>query len=216
MSKNLRSSFIIFQTILLFVSCSKKYYGPNANQIADSHQIIAIIPPSVNLYPRNYKNAVRESINYQQRLYSWMISRRTQNHISIGILKIAETNDLLEEAGYFDGNDLTPIKICEILKVDGILTSEYSSSNSLSDAESLTIGTVLGMANGTPRASGPPPGKVNSTLEIYDGKTGEMIWSYKQKKSVYITGPSRSSSSSNTTVDKMMNAASKNMPYFRQ
>jgi len=196
-------------SFLLLIGCAKKYQSSDATQLANAHRIIAIVPPSPNLYSESPENDKRESINFQQRLYSWLLSWKAKNQLTVDILRIRETNDLLEEAGYFAGNDLSPSQLCDILKVDGILTSQYSSRNKFSSGESIAIGMVLGAMTGTLPA-GPATGKVGSILELYDGNTGEMIWSYEQKKSTYVQ-----TRTSSEAMEKIMKSASKNMPYFK-
>ncbi|MPR36173.1 hypothetical protein [Salmonirosea aquatica] len=204
-----------FFLVVLICGCAKKYSNPVTQQVADSHRIIAIVPPSVNLNTETQENAMRESINFQQRLYSWLLSWKAKNQLSVDILKTRETNDLLEEAGYFDGNDLSPSKICEILVVDAILTSHYSSRHKFSSGESRAIGTILGAVNGTLPTAGPATGKVSSILELYDGNTGEMIWAYEQKKSTYVGATPYHTRTSSEAMEKIMKSASKNMPYFK-
>ena len=206
---------MFFLTVILLNGCAKKYQSSAATQLAVTHRIIAIVPPSVNLNTETEENAMRESINFQQRLYSWLLSWKAKNQLSVDILRIRETNDLLEEAGYFAGNDLSTTQICEILDVDAILTSYYSSRNKFSSGESRAIGTIIGAVNGTIPTAGPATGKVSSILELYDGKTGEMIWAYEQKKSTYVGATPYHTRTSSEAMEKIMKSASKNMPYFK-
>lgn len=215
MIKNLLRMVIFSLIVSLAIGCAKKYQSSTAVQLADTHRIIAIIPPSVNLYPEAGEDAMRESINFQQRLYSWLLSWKVKNQLSVDILRVQETNDLLEDAGYFAGNDLTPSQICDILDVDGILTSQYSSRNKISSGESMAIGIIVGVATARLPTTGPATGRVSSILELYDGNTGEMIWSYEEKKSTFTGGTPYHTRTSSEAMDGIMKSASKSMPYFK-
>jgi hypothetical protein len=61
-------------------------------------------------------------------MYSWMLKRKMQGTISVEIQDVETTNAKLSNGGFDNGKLLTPIEMCNILGVDGIVTSNYSLS----------------------------------------------------------------------------------------
>ena len=67
---------VMLISILIFESCAKIYYSPNAYSIAQSHKLIAVIPPTVsiaankNVDAKSMKEQQRtESTNFQQEIF---------------------------------------------------------------------------------------------------------------------------------------------------
>ncbi len=220
MVKSALCTVIFLLTVLSLIGCAQKYLSSSARQLVGVHRVIAVVPPTSNPYPEAGENTMGQSINLQQRLYSWLMSRKVKNQLSVDVLRVRETNDLLEEAGYFAGKELSPRQICDLLGVDAILTSQYSARQKISGAESSVLGlagTVVGAAGGAIiLPSNPPTGSVSSVLELYDGRTGEMFWSYGEKVSVYTGGTPYDTRTSSESIDQIMSAASRNMPYFKR
>ena len=57
-----------------------------------------------------------------------MLKRKMHGTIFVDIQAVETTNAKLSNAGFYNGKVLTPIDMCNILGVDGILTSNYSFS----------------------------------------------------------------------------------------
>lgn len=124
-----------------------------------------------------------------------------QNRILVGIQDIETTNVKLARAGYFDENPRTPREICDILEVDGVITSNYSLTKPMSEGGAAVLGVLTGVWGTT--------NQTTITLEIHDAETRKMIWNYNHK----ISGSVGSSPAH--LVDNLMRGASKKMPYIR-
>ncbi|HCS21251.1 MAG TPA: hypothetical protein DIW47_11940 [Bacteroidetes bacterium] len=193
-------------SILLIASCAKVYYSPDAVTLADSHKVIAILPPSVSIAaakktdPEAIKEQQKtESLNFQNEMYSWMLKRKMQGRMTQEIQDIESTNAKLKRAGYPD-TLFTPVEMCEILGVDGVLASNYSLSKPMSDGAAVAM-IILGGVGST--------NEVSVTLNINDCLNKKLIWNYSHKYSGGI------GSSPANLVDGLMRNASKKMPYMK-
>ena len=139
-----------------------------------------------------------ESINFQKEMYSWMLKRKMQGKISQEIQEIETTNAKLKKAGYPE-NPLTTSELCEVLGVDGIMTSNYGLSKPMSDGAAIAISLLAGASGST--------NEVRVSLSISDCNNKKLIWNYDHKFSGGLgSSPSR-------LVDDLMRQASKKMPY---
>lgn len=208
MSKNFKSlSFFLGIIITLFLSsCAKKiFHSPDARSLANNQKIIAIIPPTVSITAgkkmdvKTIKEQQKtESINFQKEIYSWMLKRKMQGKISQEIQQIENTNAKLKKAGYPE-TPLTTTELCEILGVDGIITSNFGMSKPMSEGAAVAVGLLVGAWGAT--------NEVSISLSISDCKSSKLIWNYDHKLSGSVgTSPAR-------IVDGLMKKASKKMPY---
>ncbi len=203
--KNL-SLIIVFG--ILFSSCAKIFYSPDAKSLASKHNLIAILPPTVSIAANKKIEAEAikeqqktESINFQKEMYSWMLKRKMQGKITTELQDIETTNAKLKNAGYPD-KVFTPEELCEILGVDGTLGSNYSLSKPMSQGAAIAVGILFGAWGST--------NEVTVALDIKDCANKKLIWNYNHKFSGSIgSSPAR-------LVDGLMRHASKKMPYMIQ
>lgn len=99
-------------------SCAKIFYSPDAVSLANKQEVVAILPPKVTIAARKKVDAdaiieqqKRESINFQNEIYSWLLKRKMQGKIDKEIQQLTTTNALLKKAGYPE-NPLTISEIC--------------------------------------------------------------------------------------------------------
>jgi len=189
-------------------SCAKIYYSPDANLRASSHEVIAIAPPVVSIAARRNIDAeaikeqqITESTNFQMEMYSWLLRRKMQSRLFVEIQDVATTNAKLAKAGYFDDNPMSPFEICEVLGVDGLMTSNYSLTKPMSEEGAIASGILLGDWGTTNR--------VIVTLEIHDKATKKLLWNYNHKMAGGID------SSPAQLVNELLRDATVNMPYSR-
>jgi hypothetical protein len=131
-------------------------------------------------------------------MYSWMLKRKMQGKFSQEIQEIETTNAILKKAGYPE-TPLTSAEICELLKVDGIMTSNFSLSKPMSDGAAVAMVILVGTYGST--------NEVTVSLSISDCSEKKLIWNYNHKFSGSI------GSSPANLVDGLMRNASKKMPY---
>lgn len=204
--KPLKLISLLGLALVVLSSCAKIFYSPDATTLAQKQKMIAIIPPTVSIAANKKIDAETlreqqktESINFQKEMYSWMLKRKMQGKISQEIQETEITNVKLKKAGYPE-SALSPLEICELLDVDGIMNSNYSLSKPMSEGAAVAIGVVFGSWGST--------NKVAVSLNIYDCNSKKLIYNYDNEYSGGVgSSPAR-------LVDEMMRDASKKMPYI--
>jgi len=201
-----KSLVLLIVAAFLLQSCAKVFYAPDARYLAGSHKIIAIIPPKVSIAARKkvdvnalIEQQKTESVNFQREMYSWMLKRKMKGTIFVDIQDVETTNAKLSNAGFYNGKVLTPNDMCNILGVDGILTSNYSFSKPMSEGAAIAMAVLIGEWGTTNEAV--------ASLSIHDSRSAKMIWNYDHRLSSSLGSPAR-------LVDDLMREASRAMPYF--
>lgn len=191
---------------LSMAACAKIFSSPDASVLAHKHKTVAIVPPSVSIAARKKVDAEAikeqqktESVNFQREMYSWLLKRKMQGKISPEIQDVVTTNALLKKAGYPE-NPISPGELCEVLGVDGVITSNYAISKPMSEGGAVALGLLFGVWG--------PTNEANVSMDIYDGANKKLIWNYSHKYSGSI------GSSPGRLVDGLMRNASKKMPYI--
>jgi hypothetical protein len=204
--KTIKQLTIIMLVAILFSSCAKIFYSPDAYTLAHNQKIIAIIPPTVSIAAKKKFSAEAmkeqqktESLNFQNEMYSWMLKRKMKGKISQEIQEIETTNAKLKKAGY-PGNSLTAAELCELLGVDGIMTSNYGLSKPMSEGAAVVEAILVDSRSAT--------NEVHASLSISDYSSKKLIWNYDYKTSGSL------GSSPSKLVDDLMREASKKMPYM--
>jgi hypothetical protein len=203
--KLIKQISLIGLTVVLLSSCAKIFYSPDARTLANKQQTIAIIPSKISIAASRKVDAEAmkeqqktESLNFQNEIYSWMLKRKMQGKITKEIQEIQTTNAKLKRAGYPE-NPLTTAELCEVLGVDGIMTSNFGLSKPMSDGAAVALGLLVGAWGST--------NEVRATLSISDCENKKLIWNYEHKLSGGVgSSPSR-------IVDQLMRQASRKMPY---
>lgn len=206
--KLIKQLSLLVLVVFSISSCAKIFYSKDAYQLAHDQKLIAIVPPVVTITP-NKKIDVQlmkeqqkaESLNFQKEMYSWMLKRNMQGKISQDIQELEATNVLLQKAGYPE-TPLTSAEICEVLGVDGIMTSSYHLAKPMSEGVAVAAAVLTGFLGTT--------NDVSVTLNIHDCSNKKMIWNYDHKYSGGI------GSSPTRLVDELMRQASKKMPYMNK
>jgi hypothetical protein len=201
-----KSIILLFGIAILFQSCAKIFYSPDATPLAKAQKIIAIAPPKVSIAPRKnidgnalVEQQKTESVNFQKEMYSWMLKRKMQGSISVDVQDVETTNALLAKAGFEYAKVLTPQDMCNILGVDGLMTSNYSLAKPMSEGAAIAVGLLIGVWGATNEAT--------VSLSIHDNSTNKMIWNFDHKLSSSLGSPAG-------LVDALMRQASRKMPYF--
>ncbi|GGE31618.1 hypothetical protein [Psychroflexus planctonicus] len=205
--KSTKKLLLLAVAVLSLTSCAKIFYSPDAVSLANKQEVVAILPPKVTIAARKKVDAdaiieqqKRESINFQNEIYSWLLKRKMQGKIDKEIQQLTTTNALLKKAGYPE-NPLTISEICEVLGVDGTLSSNFSLSRPMSDGAAIAL-TLIGFGGNT--------NEVGTTLSINDCENKKLIWNYEHK----ISGGLGSTHS--RIVNQLMRKSSKKMPYQKQ
>lgn len=200
-------TFGLLFLLLLSSSCAKTFYSPDAQNLAENHRLVAIVPPVVTIEatkkmtPQDVTlQQQAESRSFQQEMYSWMLKRKSQGKIKPEIQDLQTTNAKLTEAGY-PGKMLTTAEMCDVLGVDGLITSNYHLSKPMSEGAAVVTTILIGVGT---------TNEVHASLNINDCSQQKLMWNYDQKFSGGIgSSPSR-------LVDGLMREASKKMPYVKK
>ncbi len=196
---------VIGVTGILLSSCAKIFYSPDAKALAKKHQTIAILPSSLTIDANRkvYAEAMKakqntEALYFQYEIYSWMLKRKMQGKLTKEIQEIETTNAKLKKAGYPD-NPLTNAELCEVLGVDGIMSSTFGLYKPMSEGAAVAVGVLIGVWGST--------NEVRAIVSISDCENEKLIWNYENKLSGSVgSSPSR-------LVDQLMRQASRKMPY---
>jgi hypothetical protein len=201
-----RSILILIAIAFLAQSCAKIFYSPDATSLARAQKVIAIAPPNVSITTRKnidgsalIEQQRTESVNFQREMYSWMLRRKMRGTIFVDIQDVETTNAKLAKAGFNNGQLLTPTEMCNILGVDGIMTSNYSLSKPMSEGAAIAVALLFDVWGSTNEAA--------VSLSIHDQSANKMIWNYNHRLSSSLGSPAR-------LVDDLMRQASREMPYF--
>ncbi len=207
--KHYKFFILITVSVLLFSSCAKVFYSPDAYVLAEKQKIVAIVPPKVLIDNRwsfasvNLRKQQEESssLSFQNGMYSWILKRKMQGKIMQEFQDISITNAKLKKAGYPE-KVFSAEELCELLGVDGIITSNFLLRKPISEAEAMVTEVFTGEKSIT--------NEVNATLTINDCGSKKMIWNYNIKLS------SESGQSVSTLIDWVMRKSSKKMPYVKK
>ena len=197
---------------VLLASCGPKIYTDTSiNNYVQSHHSLAILPPKVSIPAQKNVDAAAmleeqktESVSFQKEMYSWLLHRKQQGKLRIEIQDVDVTIAKLNKIGYYDGDfgaSMTPDELAQALGVDAVLSSNYTLSKPMSTGAAIAVAVLLGAWGST--------AKTVVNLNLYDGKTGKMIWNYNHRASGTFTSP-------NDLVTSLMNNASKKLPYIQK
>ena len=141
-----------------------------------------------------------ESKIFQQEIYTYLLKRKTRGQMVINIQDVEETNVAINRND-LDLTKMTSSEICELLEVDGILSSQFGLSKPMSAGVAIALLLLTDIAGST--------NEVRISLSLKDCSTKSLIWKYDHEYSGGIL------SSPTSLVEKLMRDASRKMPYFR-
>jgi hypothetical protein len=209
--KIIKYSFIFFIAALL-MACPKIYKAPEFDAALAKHKTVAILPAdvSIKLRPAEMKKTTPEQLRdmesktayaIQDKIYSWFLRRSDKYNYTVTFQDVTRTNALLKQAGIEFENlaakDRT--ELAALLGVDAVLQNRSNMDKPMSDGAAVALGVVLGVWGNT--------NQVNTTINIHDGKSGNLLWKYD-----YLASGSVGSSADNL-VNALMRNASKKFPY---
>jgi len=199
--------------LLIFFSCGPKIYksADFSNALA-KHKTVAILPAEVNiqLRPNQTKNlsaeqiqemANKTAIDIQEKMYGWFLRRGDKYDYTVTFQDVTKTNAKLREAGikYFELKTTDRAKLANILGVDAIMQDRITMEKPMSEGAAIAVGLLVGTWGST--------NKVETTINIHDGTTGNLLWKYDYEASGSV------GSSSTKLVDALMRNATKKFPY---
>jgi hypothetical protein len=176
------------------------------------HRTVAILPAEVTmkLRPNETKKMTREQMDdlamknafdIQEKMYGWFLRRGEKYHYTVSFQDVTKTNARLKEAGieYKDLRSTDRSRIAKILGVDAVIQDRAEMDKPMSEGASAAIGVLTGSWQTTNR--------VQTTINIHDGKSGDLLWKYDYEASGSV------GSSTGNLVDALLRNASKKFPY---
>ena len=208
---------LLFLLLPLFgLAQTSLYENPQFDQIAGSHEIIAVIPfkTQVKLRPKQMKDMTDQQLDrleksegesIQTAMYSWFLKRKKRGKLQT--LKVQDpkiTNALLgkKNINYDNLNQYTPMELAEILGVDAVISGDYETNKPMSEGASVALGLLIGFWGTTNTAI------VN--MSVHNAVDGELLWNYNKKVRGSI------GSSPEDLINILMRKASRRMAYTKE
>lgn len=207
-------SFLSLAIIALVVSsCGPKIYqSSNFSTALARHKKVAILPAEVTmqLRPNEAKKLTQEQIDelvmktgydIQEKMYGWFLRKGEKFQYTVTFQDVTRTNALLKEAGisYNDLKTTDRVKLAKLLGVDAVLQDRTNMQKPMSEGAAIAVGVLVGAWGST--------NQVQTTINIHDGTSGDLLWKYDYQAQGSV------GSSSTQLVDALMRNASKKFPY---
>jgi hypothetical protein len=210
--KNLLN-FLLISFLLL--GCGPKIYeSANFSAALSRHKTVAILPAEVTmkLRPNEAKKLTPEQIDdlatktgydIQEKMYGWFLRKGSKYNYTVTFQDVTKTNSLLKEAGisYVDLKTTDRARLARLLGVDAVLQDRTNMEKPMSEGAAVAVGILAGTWGTT--------NQVQTTINIHDGTSGDLLWKYDYQASGTV------GSSSAQLVDALMRNASKKFPYSR-
>ena len=190
-------------------SSKQVYKSSDFKEAIESHKTVAILPFNANItYKKKPKDFDAEaikmdeqklSVNMQQGMYTYLL--RKDGKYSVTFQEVDRTNILLKKAGIYDKlAETLPDSIAKILGVDAVIKCTYD-HEIVGGSEGGAIAKAILFGGASKTGSG------GLTMQIYDGKKGNLLWRFYKEMNENIT------SNANEIMDRMMRKVSRNFPY---
>ena len=206
---------IIFSLLVIITvtGCGPAIYKSSEFDSAlAKHKTVAILPANVitRLRPFESKKLSIEQLEdmnektgfaIQDKMYSWFLRRSDKFAYTVTFQDVTKTNALLKEAGisYKELTKKDRTELARLLGVDAVLQNRSNLDKPMSDVAAVAVGVIFGVWGNT--------NNVQTTIDIHDGKSGNLLWKYDYEASGSI------GSSANNLVNALMRNASKKFPY---
>lgn len=190
-------------------SAKKVYKSDDFKEAIASHKKVAIMPFTANITykkkPKDYDAATvkadeqKLSTTMQQGMYTYLLNKGGK--FSVEFQEVERTNILLKKAGIYEKlGEILPDSLAKLLGVDAVIKCTYD-HEIVGGSEGGQIAKALLFGAGSRTGSG------GLTMQIYDGKKGNLLWRFYKEMNENIT------SNANEIMDRMMRKVSRNFPY---
>jgi len=211
--KTLRPVAIVAMTLSLAACGGPKIYkSAGMEETLSKHKTVAILPAAVTikLRPNEAKKMSAEQVadldmktglNFQDKTYGWLLRKADKYHYTVTFQDINKTNALLKKANirYEDLASTDRGALAKALGVDAVIQDNIRMEKPMSDGAAVAVGLLVGAWGST--------NKVETTINIHDGSSGNLLWKYDYQASGSV------GSSTDNLVDALMKNACKKFPY---
>jgi hypothetical protein len=143
----------------------------------------------------------RTALDVQDKMYSWLLRRSDRFDYTVSFQDISRTNARLQESNIIL-NDLAAIdraELARILGVDAVMQARFVMDKPMSEGAAVAIGVLAGTWGTT--------NNVQTTMNIHDGRSGNLLWKYDYQASGSV------GSNAQSLVDALMRNATRHFPY---
>lgn len=213
MNQRILRAILVAMTCILVACCATVYQAPNFQNLAQTHKITAILPPSVVINAESFKAGTpvatiaaqckEEADAFHRTLYIQFLAQQSKNKYTVVFQDIDETMLLLERAGLTQEKlrGSTRAEIAKALGVDSVIVTRVYRDKPMSAGAAIAALFLVGASGST--------NEVQVNLSVYDGKTGQLVWNYD-----HLIGGGLISSADGMTRS-LMKSISKKFPYRR-
>jgi len=209
----MKKTLTLASIALFLFSCAPKIYkSTEFDSALAKHKTVAILPAAVSmqLRPNEAKKVSPEqmadmvnktSLEIQDKMYSWFLRRSDKMHYTVTFQDVTKTNSLLKNANISTADLATKdrAELAKLLGVDAVLQNSSKMEKPMSEGAAVAVGLLVGAWGST--------NKVTTTINIHDGKTGNLLWKYDYDASGSV------GSSTDNLINALMRNASKKFPY---
>ena len=194
---------VLFVFLSFCASCTKVYRADYSSRTLANHRTIAILPPLVDFTDRKSPledQAGELAAAFQGGMYDWLQYRRGDTSYEFTIQDPDATNDRLEAAGFYEGEDFGWRDLATVLEVDALIISTCSFRiKSLNGVALQTGGFPVSFATN----------RLYGDIRLFDADSGRMIWEHTPR----VMGGSDDSPLA--LLDRLAQRTTKYLPYFR-
>ena len=143
----------------------------------------------------------KTAYDIQEKMYGWFLRRGDKMQYTVNFQDVTKTNAKLKEAGitYKDLKSTDREKLAKLLGVDAVMQNRVNMEKPMSEGAAIAVGLLVGAWGST--------NNVETTINIHDGASGDLLWKYD------YTAAGSVGSSSTKLVDALMRNATKKFPY---
>lgn len=196
--------FFIAVAIAL-TACQPVYKADNFQQTANTHRLIAVLPPKVIIEIKSANEAaaikkqeIIESERFQNALVNYLNEHNLENKIFIKAQNTAETNKILADNNVTSLTGRSYGELAKMLGADAVVTSRISLAKPLTNSEAFFTSLLTGYS---------APSKITTVdLSLTDRESGKMFWNYNwQTGGTFV--------STEKLTNSLMKAAAIRFPY---
>jgi hypothetical protein len=193
----MKNNIILYVVLLVILtSCAKIYYPEKNQRIIATHKTIAFLPinfdiksdlnnqqPQMDIYPVNYVHGLA----FRDKL----VRRISDKDISVKIIDLEYIDNFFAseiESGKIDFSLKDISEYSYELNADAVFIYCLRTYSAESQIEELKKDFLFTLKTGVYNLK--PTTELKLIAQIYDGKTGEMIWQFNHwNKGMYFTNP---------------------------
>jgi hypothetical protein len=205
------ASVICKSSVAQFEGSKQVFSSPKMKAEIPTHKTVAILPFTASIsykrLPKNFDKAANEAdqntmaANLQQGMYTYLLRKSAE--YTVTFQDVERTNALLKQKGLYDKlNEVTQDSICKALGVDAVVKCSYAYERTGSEGGAIVKGVLFG-------SSFAKTGSGSLTMQIYNGKDGDLLWRFYKEMNEDIT------SSANEVMERMMRKVARNFPYAK-